>query len=122
MSTNDSSPPFLFLLRSQVDAPEPTPEEMQQTMQKWMAWIERLSGQGIYLGGDRLQDLPGQVLRSTRAMNDSDGPFIETKEVVGGYMLVKAPDLASAVKIARDCPGLDNGWTVEVRLLYPRPA
>jgi len=91
-------------------------------MQQWMGWIERMSGQGLYLGGDRLQDLPAKVLRSSSESNDSDGPFAEAKEVVGGYMLIKAPDLASAVKIARDCPGLDNGWTVEVRLLYPRPA
>jgi hypothetical protein len=49
----------------------------------------------------------------------TDGPFAETKEVVGGYMLIKAKTFAEAVRLSKGCPGLERGGCVEVRQLMP---
>ena len=50
-----------------------------------------------------------------------DGPYIESKETIGGYFLISAPDLAEALEIGKLCPILDNGGTVEVRELQQSP-
>jgi hypothetical protein len=55
------------------------------------------------------------VLRGSRGLSTTDGPFAESKEIVGGYVLVQASSLSEAIEMARDCPGLDYRMTVEVR-------
>ncbi|HVU36384.1 MAG TPA: YciI family protein [Opitutaceae bacterium] len=120
MTQNTSKPVYLFLLRDSANLPDPSPEEMQQATQKWMAWIDRMKSRGQYLGGDRLEEQPARIVRGPRGQPNSDGPFIETKEIVGGYMLITADTFEQAVDIAKDCPGFEKGWTVEVRQLYPR--
>ena len=117
-----SSPTYMFIFRGAGDMSALSPEEMQQSFQKWMAWIARLRAKGQYLAGDPLEDAPGRVLRGPRGAQVSDGPYAEAKEVVGGYMLIKARSFANAVKISRDCPGLLRGGCVEVRQLMPMPA
>jgi hypothetical protein len=114
MSTSHK-PQFLLLFRDASDSPDPTPEEMQQIMGKWMDWLRGLKAQGIYLGGNRL-DEAGKVIRGAKF---TDGPFVESKEVVGGYIAVLADNLAQAERIARACPGLEYGTSVEVRLMIP---
>ncbi len=121
MSQNTTSPLYLFVLRGPVDEPDPTPEQMQQVMQSWMAWIDGMRSKGVYLGGDRLQDAPARVLRGPNGENVTDGPFVEAKELVGGTMLIAAKDFAQASELAKGCPGFTQGWSVEVRELYPRP-
>ena len=113
---------YLFLLRQTASAPEPTPEQMQQAMQSWMAWIDQMRAKGQYLGGDRLEDEPAKILRGPQGVPASDGPFVEAKEIVGGYMLIAAKSFAEASEIAKGCPGFENGWSVEIRQLYPRPS
>lgn len=122
MSQNTPSPLYLFLLRGPVDEPDPTPEQMQQIMQKWMTWIDGMRAKGVYLGGDRLQEAPAKILSGPEGQNVTDGPFVEAKEIVGGYMLIAAKGIAHAAELAKGCPGFAQGWTVEVRELYPRPA
>lgn len=121
MSQNPPSPLYLFLLRGPVDEPDPTPEQMQQIMQQWMTWIDSMRRRSFYLGGDRLQESPARTLRAPTG-DATDGPFVEAKELVGGYMLIAAADIDQATEIARGCPGFAQGWSVEIRELYPRPA
>jgi hypothetical protein len=112
---------FLVILRRQLDGPDLSPEAMQQHMEKWMAWMKAMRARGELAGANRLQD-HGNVLRGGNAML-SDGPFAEAKEVVCGYLLINAPDLAAATRIARGCPGLENNLNVvEVRPVMPAPA
>ncbi len=90
-------------------------------MGKWMAWMKGMGARGEMAGVNRLQD-GGRVLRGPK-VEVTDGPFTEAKEVVGGYVLVNARDLAAAEVIARGCPGLVMGNTiVEVRPVEPLPA
>ena len=69
-------------------------------MGKWMAWMKGMGARGQFAGANRLQDT-GRVLRGPGGKDVTDGPFAESKEIVGGYILVTAPDLAAATVIAR---------------------
>lgn len=102
------------------DAPDAysklSPEQMQQVIQKYMAWGERLRTTGVLEGGQKLTDEPGKVLRgSNGALRVTDGPYSETKEVLGGYYIVSADSYQTAIELARDCPHFEYGGTMEVR-------
>jgi hypothetical protein len=105
---------FLFIYRG-GDAEEAkfSPEQMQQFMQKWMSWIQEGFAKGWMIDpGDAL-------LKDTKVVNAkkivSDGPFAESKEMVGGYTVVKADSLAAAAELAKGCPIFQTGGQVEVR-------
>jgi hypothetical protein len=107
---------FLFVYRGGTDAvAKMTPDEMQQNMKKWERWI----GEGFQKGwmldaGDGLK-LEGRVVNSKKVV--LDGPFVESKEVVGGYSIIQADTINAAADLAKGCPVLINGGTVEVRAL-----
>jgi len=111
----------MFVFRNQANMADLSPEQMQQSFQKWMAWIAGLKANGQYLAGEPLEDSPAKVLRGPGGKNVTDGPFAEAKEVVGGYMLIAAASFDEAVAISRDCPGLERGACVEVRQIMPMP-
>lgn len=99
-----------------------SPEEMQQAIEKYTAWTEQLAAAGTLRGGEKLYDGTGRVLRGTgAAQRVTDGPFSETKEVIGGYFLIEAADYDEAVRITSSCPHLAFGGTVEVREVEPMP-
>ena len=92
-----------------------SPEEMQQVIARYSAWGKALAAKGQYVGGHKLTDDGGRHMRRTSgAIKVTDGPYNETKEVVGGIFLVTAPDFDGAVALSQDCPHLDKGW-IEVR-------
>jgi hypothetical protein len=104
---------FVYRRRSNPSAPMP-PEEMQQLLQKWRAWINEGLRQGWILDeGDGVS----QEGRVVSAKVVTDGPFVEAKEMVGGFSLIQAESIDAAVQLARGCPGLQHGGTVEVRPL-----
>jgi hypothetical protein len=93
---------------------ESSPEQMQQHMQKWMAWFEGLSKSGVFHGAGAPLEPRGKAVRGAgKAV--SDGPYGEAKDLVGGYAIVSAKDLDAAVEIARGCPTYEVGGAVEVR-------
>ncbi len=106
---------FMFLLRGGCEPrPEMTPEEMQQSMQMYMDWIQDGTESGWILdAGNRLG--AGAVVQPDLTV--IDGPFAESKELVGGYMMVEAADLAAAVEIVKTSPMVKGGSTIEVREL-----
>ena len=120
MSSPASSSTYMLLLR-QPAGPIPPPEELQKIMARFQTWMDGLSAKGMVVGTNGL-DVTGKVLRGRRGATITDGPFAETKEVIGGYVLISAASLEAAVEAARDCPGLDYGMAVEVRPVRPRPA
>lgn len=89
-----------------------SPEQMQEHMGKWFAWIEKLSSAQQYVAGEAL--LPGGKLVASKK-SVTDGPYTEGKEVVGGYFIVNASDYNDAVKICNDYPDYEFGGTVQVR-------
>jgi len=93
-----------------------SPEDMQQVVEKFVAWGRRLRERGIVKGGDKLTDEPGRVMRRTNGqVRVTDGPYSESKELLGGYYMIEAETYDQAVEYARDCPALDYGGTIEVR-------
>ena len=103
---------FMFVYRDKADdQPEFSPEEMQAQMQKWGVWFTQL-GDKLVDGGDAL--LPtGKVLSGNGTV--TDGPFIEAKELVGGFSILQADSLDAAIELARGCPISEHGGTIEVR-------
>ena len=96
-----------------------SPDQVQQALQKFVAWRQKIVDQGIYLGSNKLSDDPGKVLRGFAQMRVTDGPYSETKEVLGGYFLIEAANYEDAVNKTKDCPGLEFGGTIEVREVDP---
>jgi hypothetical protein len=103
---------FLLLFRSGLDFATATPEQLQQAMMKWKTWMEELTQQGKYFGGQRLTK-NGAVLKSVEKV--IDGPYAESKEIVGGYVVIKAKDLQDAIEAAKGCPIFNYNGIVEVR-------
>jgi len=89
-----------------------SPEQMQQVADNWMAWFNRLKNEGTAIAGNPLEPA-GKIVGKNRVV--SDGPFVESKETIGGYFLLKVNTLDAAVQIAQECPGLPYGIRVEVR-------
>ena len=90
-------------------------EELERLMDKVIAWHNGLTARGVVKGGQPLARL-GQAV-SARGSSVQDGPFVETKETVGGYLMVKAASLEEATEMARGYPALHRGVTIEVRSL-----
>ncbi len=107
---------FLFVYRGNPEAEtKMTPNEMQQHMQKWGDWIRQALQQGWMVDpGDALTP-EGRVVNSKKVV--TDGPFVEAKEIVGGYSIVQADSINAAAEFAKGCPGLLTGGRVEVRTL-----
>lgn len=91
---------------------KPSPAQMQEMYAKFSAWQERFKDNLVDMGG-RLG--AGKLVTEPAA----DGPFVEVKELIGGYMIVAADDLEEAIEVARGCPGLVRpGSGVEVILIH----
>jgi hypothetical protein len=91
----------------------PSPAQMQEMYTAFNTWKEKFKAEIADMGA-KLK--PGGKVVSTSGV--SDGPFVEAKEIVGGYMIVAADSYERAVEVARQCPGLMSpGNTVEVREL-----
>ena len=88
-----------------------------EMFQRFSAWLGTLRERGHYLSSHKLHDHTGARL-TVRGGQVVEGPFIETKEAVGGAMLIQADSLERAIQLARRCPTLDlqNGF-VEVRVV-----
>ena len=104
---------FMFIFRGGSEAVNYSPEQMQQHMQKWFAWIDKLKAKETYVGGQPLTPA-GKTVKGNKAVI-TDGPFAEAKEVVGGFFIIKANSLEEAAEIAKDCPDLPLDGSVEVR-------
>jgi hypothetical protein len=103
---------FTFLYRGRER--NGSPEQLQRTMEKWVAWFKELGTKGhIKDLGHPLQDA-GKVVRGKQKMVN-DGPYAEAKDLIAGYTLIEAKDLEHALELAKGCPILDVGGSVEVR-------
>src|SRR5688572_15584174 len=106
---------YLCIQRSQSlgKHEKPSPAQMEQMYAKFHAWKEKFQKNIVDMGG-RLGS--GSVVTSESA---TDGPFVEAKEVIGGFMIVSAQSLAEAIEVARECPGVVMpGSSVEVREIH----
>jgi hypothetical protein len=103
---------FLYLYRGGERGA--TPDESQQIMQRWMTWFKELTASGNLKDGGQPLEAEGKLVKSKNGPA-TDGPFAETKDLVGGYTLIEAPDLERAAELAKGCPILERQGSVEVR-------
>jgi hypothetical protein len=110
-------PKYMLLLHDRTDGfSAMSPEQMQHVIQKYMAWGDKLRNSGILQDGQKLTDEPGRVIRTNGGQTRvTDGPYSETKEVLGGYYTIAAGTYDEAVEIAGTCPHVEYGGTIEVR-------
>jgi hypothetical protein len=107
---SNSTRKYLFLYRQPGPGQSATsPEDIQAMFAKWNAWKEKFKD-SIVDWGDKLKS-DGKIVS---AAGVSDGPFVETKEIIGGFMIVRAESLEHAVTIAREMPAAP-GSRIEVR-------
>lgn len=107
---------FMFLQRGGGDCEAPqkmTPEQMEAGMKAWMDWMKRGTDEGWLLD-------PGSPLSGNGAVVQPDltvidGPFAESKELIGGYTIVEAADLAAACELAKQTMQMAGAGKIEVR-------
>jgi hypothetical protein len=103
---------FVYLYRG---GQRPTaPEGMQKMMQQWMTWMKELGDKGHIKNPGHPLEATGKVVKGQQK-TVTDGPFAEAKDVVGGFTVVEAKDIAHAVELSMGCPILGMGGNVEVR-------
>ncbi|HEX3952854.1 MAG TPA: YciI family protein [Stellaceae bacterium] len=108
---------FLLLLhRPPASAQPASPDQFAMMLQAYMSWTDRIRAEGHHLGGNKLTDDGGKVLIPAGGrVTLTDGPFAESKELVGGYYLITARDYDQACRIAESCPHLTYGGRIEIR-------
>jgi hypothetical protein len=106
---------FLLLFRRDhvTREAQPSPEQMQAMMKPWQDWIGSLAAQNkLANSGNRLNS-EGKVIKGDKLV--TNGPYVETKEAIAGYIVVKAASLDEAAELSKGCPVLQIGGNVEVR-------
>jgi hypothetical protein len=104
-------PQFVVMLRDSGTFPtDISPEEIQAIIQKYGEWIQKMGG-----AGQKLRDGEGRVVvRKDGGISVTDGPYTESKEILGGYFLVEAPSYDDVIRECQDAPHLDYG-SIEIR-------
>ncbi len=90
-----------------------SPEQLQDKMSQWFNWGDKMQEEGVLRGGAALMPNGKRISGASRI--ESDGPFVESKELVGGHYTVAAESYEAVIKIAEDYPDYDLGGTVEIR-------
>jgi hypothetical protein len=112
---------FLLLLHSDpTDWLKMPAGDQQKWMRKYMAWGEKAQQGGFLVGSNKLVDDGGKIVRGQKALV-TDGPYSETKEVLGGYYMIEAKNYEEAVQRSKDHPHLEHGGTIEVRQIEQLP-
>lgn len=102
----------MFLFRG-GDMSKMSPQQQQEQMGKWLAWVDKLKKENRYEGGEPL--LPAGKVVSGPKRTITDGPYAESKEIVGGFFIVTAKNLDDAMSMTKDYPDYDLGGSIEVR-------
>ncbi|HEY2517072.1 MAG TPA: YciI family protein [Polyangiaceae bacterium] len=109
---------YMFLFRGGMPH---TPVEMETHMHKWIVWMDELRAKGHLKATAPLESNNGKVV-SGKKKAVTDGPFAEAKDLVGGYSVIEARDLAHATELSMGCPIFEYDGTVEVRTVLPVPS
>ena len=114
---------YLLLIYGAPPTDEPSADAIEAEMKAYGAFTQEAIQRGLYLGGEALE--AGVTATTVRVRNGqtitTDGPFAETKEELGGYYLLDAPDLDVAIEMAAKIPTAERG-SVEIRPIWEVPA
>ena len=104
----------MLIFRNEKSENVPDAEQMKAVLLEWQTWIKNIASSGKFAGTNRL--IPeGKSIDSQYTV--TDGPYAESKEYIGGYLIVKANSIEEATELARDCPNLKFGGKVEIRTI-----
>ena len=93
------------------------PDQLQDILHDYQVWVQQLGDQ--YLAGQRLEE-NGALLASKSSAVMTDGPFLESKEMIAGFFIIAAADMNEALKIVRSSPHLGL-YSIEVRpIAFPK--
>jgi len=109
---------YLLLFRggdAQRTDEQKDPIKWQAHLMKWKTWMDSLAQKGKFIGGQPL-GIDGSVITGSKK-TVTDGPFTEGKEIVGGYVMIRANDKGEAIELSKGCPLLEHEGTIEVREL-----
>jgi hypothetical protein len=107
---------FILFIRGGRDlSANLSPEQIQEAIQKYSAWAQKLRDEGKLVSAEKLKDNEGMMLRTKNGQVVVDGPFAETKETIGGYFVINAKSLEEAIEIAKESPTLSRSGEVELR-------
>lgn len=95
---------------------KPSPEQMQEVLSDWMNWIGSIAAQNKLVDrGNRLSVANSKTIKPNNVV--TDGPYMEIKEFINGYTIVKSANIDEAVDLAKGCPILKIGGNVEIRAI-----
>jgi hypothetical protein len=108
---------YMLLFRNSTPSEESfqslSPAEMQAELDKWGKWIGGIAAQGKMVSTDALQHA-GKLVKGSKHIV-SDGPFIESKELVSGFLILEAESFDEAIELSKGCPIYEIEGSVEVR-------
>lgn len=108
---------FLLLFRQpDYDYSKATPAKMKELGKKWHEWVNGIVKQDKFVSHGARLSMEGKVLKAGGVI--TDGPFVEIKEKLGSFIIVKADSMDDAVTLAHGCPALDEGGSVEIRPVF----
>lgn len=108
---------FLFLFRrANYNFSNISPEEMQAMQKKWNDWAGGIAAQGKMVSQGQRLATQGKVLKPGGVV--TDGPFVEIREILGGFTIIRADNLDEATTLAHGCPVLNLGGSVEIRPIF----
>lgn len=108
---------FMLIFRQpSYDYSNVSPREMQTLTKKWQDWVGGIASQGKLSGTGMRLATEGKVLKPGGVI--TDGPFVEIRERLGSFMVVKAANIEEALTLAHGCPALDADGSVEVRPIF----
>jgi hypothetical protein len=110
---------FLLVFRNEFDgnAAPPSPQQMQAMMNQWQDWMGGLAAQNKLANPGNRLSREGKVIKPGNVV--TDGPYVEIKETIGGYIIVKAATIDEAAELAKGCPIFAANGNVEVRTIVP---
>ena len=110
---------FLLIFRRdfKTNGIQPSPEQLQNMMKEWQNWMGNIAARNkLVNSGNRLSD-EGKVVKPGAIV--INGPYVEIKEAIGGYIIIRAESMDEAAEISKGCPILTIGGNVEVRIIVP---
>ena len=105
---------FRFTKSGGTPEPAPSPEQMQSMMKAWQDWIGSIAAQNKLVSTGKRLGEDGRVVKPGNVV--TNGPFVEIKEAVGGYMFIRAENIDEAAELSKNCPIFLMNGSVEIRL------
>ena len=111
---------YLLIIRRDISKKgSPSPQQLQDAIKPFQDWIGGIAAQNKLAAPPTRWDLGGKVVKQNGVV--TDGPYAEIKEAIAGTLLIRAKDYDEAADIAKQCPALKFGSTVEVRMAIAPP-